>query len=302
MERKQDSAASCYEQLKLQELQAWLETHKPEVAEKYRVRRSERKHHETLQRNFSSCRDPDEHLNRLLVFSSPVRDSAHKGALLSSSRLAVEQILHTQTNNSRYKAGLGLGTLLIEHKRQVILKALSDRAAVGDSQAEAQQKLDAYLADCETRRLESPGSISGIASPPPSTPLPGLAAFSSASPSRPEPSLLHLEQRGFRPQWEHYGAMRTRWEFIQPQVKSLRRAQEQLVPFSTARQLRLPEDPGRCDPVVLQGSVVDVRRFNAATARSSSRTEQINSSTEQLAAEKRRADSRIYTPQHAVRF
>eukprot|EP01038_Epipyxis_sp_PR26KG_P006088 gene6088-8390_t len=234
---------------------------------------------------------------------------AHNNNHLKSS-IALETLFLEDNKNTQYykrfKAGMNPITLLTEKKRKIILNALSDinytsnddsrnnsknnkggkKGIISESKEISMEKVNDQLMnkyswhDLVSNEHHNNHTISKNKL----APLPNRS--------------IHTQNidRKFRPSWDHYDTMRSRWLYVQPQIKHLVGDVDIIAPKTSQKYLQVNDNN-------LSANYVDASNFEKTRSKRITREDKIALQTVELKRLKDEYErSKIYKPQFAVRY
>lgn len=212
-----------------QELYLWLKTHNPKLAEKFITRKLDKATYDQLIVQLNRQKKAEE-VHTLIDFSLPEQDVTDNELRkefveLNQSSRAVHNVLKIKQNKDRYNAGLSLSTLMTEHKRKVLLNALTDQMQLeNESRDLSRKKMETYLLTHEdTPSIHSDDT--SVAPPPQMDTTINTGKGDSNSRPTAKPAMLSVDGEvavhRFEPKWSDYQVMQSRWLTIQPQTKKL---------------------------------------------------------------------------------
>jgi hypothetical protein len=199
-------------------------------------------------------------LQNMMTFTLPLNNESSNGL---KSKDLVESLFSKKSVKNRYDAGINPITLLTERKRKVILNAMTDIHDIKETKELSKLKLDNYLANKE-RNLEddllfSPQNKCNSQKLNPINKSP-LSRTSRDLNFHLSPKLQVSNKQVFKPEWNNYDTMQSRWKYLKPQVKSLADEQSLLVPLSKQSYLTIEET------IPFNGNISDVNYFKSKTS------------------------------------
>jgi hypothetical protein len=296
--------SECVKALETLELRNWLSHHNKNISKRYEHHEKNERQRKQLLHGLSSERNPEKALGTILELAFPriVKKNglpANVSLNANACNRAVQTMLHDADAHDRYNLGLHPVTLLAEQRRKVVLNALTDFDYPYEDKRLSRRK----LAVC----LEARGS----------PPIPGSRGFTPKLTPLPAAQLnghhhhhggrthhntgtAHHEEfspiRKFEPKWEHYDVMRTRWHYLQPQVRNLKHEGEAYNPEKFESNDKSDTES------VLHGSVVDMHHHNRVHERILHRTSSVSEKSQKLVADRDEKASRYYRPTPCVRY
>mmetsp|Transcript_25813 Transcript_25813/g.43330 ORF Transcript_25813/g.43330 Transcript_25813/m.43330 type:complete len:312 (-) Transcript_25813:230-1165(-) len=259
------SKSQCEHVLANNDMRKWLKHHNQNVLRRYEHHLRNERQRKILLHSLHSEENPQEALEGILnltIMKKPNRLGKVTPINASECSHAVSTMMQDSSLNERYHSGVNPSTLLAEQRRKILLNALTDVGYVTEKPEDSKAKVTELLqtrAAAETAKQErnvarnaERGRHSNV-NQKKLRPLTGSRPIkqeisSSAGTSSPEK---------FRPKWDHYDTMRTRWSYIQPQVKHLVDEQDMLAPRRNQKYMKVDPD------TVLVGNVNDIRHYES---------------------------------------
>lgn len=204
----------------------WLRHYKPHLAEKYKNRKLDKATYDQLVASLKRQKKADD-LKTLIDFALPYEakednDSFHEESRYAAekSSVAVHNIMKMKHNRERLDAGLNLSTIMTEHRRKVLLQALTDQKLESEDRIASTKKMESYLLTHEDTPSVRSADSSAVPSNAPSV-KEEAKKHNSSKPavvkSDAEVSVSHFE-----PKWSDYQVMQTRWIKLQGDTKKLK--------------------------------------------------------------------------------
>lgn len=282
--------------LKKQDLKDWLKHHNRIVAAKHN-KMDEYQMYDTLAlEGLKQEQYPEEKLEELI--NVPISQLDANGTMLPLKKTSkpahavIEKILRSDKNRARFDAGLNPATLLSENRRKLILRTLASEVEADDGSSISGKSIDDAI------NMDTPGRGKDLYVPGVSQSLASASIVSVSGTSTTE-SLAKLgvdpRTRQFQPKWEHYNTMRSRWKYVQPQVKHLVSDKEAFAPVTVQNFIQVGKR-------TLTGNVNDINSFLKSEQRKLDRGRRVLNESVVLRAEKAERDARCYVPLHAVRW
>ncbi len=265
--------------LKSNELHSWLKAHKPKVAFEHEKTKRATNYYNFALQGLKNEKEPDLCLKQIMEFATPLQSKDVKAVKFSGE--SVENILQTKWNKDRYNAGVNLSTIMTEHRRKVILNALTGSNDIHETRDDSRRRLNVFLQPIDFKDT-----------------VPVSSSFKSGRVGGLQTNLEPcppIQCVKYGPKWEHYSTMKSRWEYIQPQIKRLDRFEDIIVPLSCHRQLKIDDE-------VLCGSVADVVRHSSEADKKKYRCKNIGLHSSRLIDKEDERKSVVYVPSHSVRY
>ncbi len=234
-------------QLLVQEdLKRWMRHHNRAVANKIGDEKQSKKYFEEVLQSLKLDKNPRKVASVLigkdaLVLDQPKIDLT--GAALGEPRVKYDEIvagriarekLRKQLQQQPHNSALSAGLLLTAARRKDILEKLKNGISVEDETIIPLDLVTNNPSEQEKKQNDSKG----------------FKDVDDRRQSMKEESM----KRAFKPKWEHYDTMRTRWTYIQPQTKHLVSSVDILAPVSST--CRFP-----VEDTSITGNLVEINNF-----------------------------------------
>jgi hypothetical protein len=202
----------------------------------------------------------------------------------------IEKLLQSNANRERIEAGMNPATLLAENRRKLILKTLA-------SEVDNEDSSQLSVRDNATVDILTPGREDSIDDD--ATSLGSFRTFKTLKTASTAATLAKLgvdpASRQFKPNWGHYNTMRSRWKYVQPQVKHLVDEEEMFAPVTVQNFVTIGKR-------TLVGNINDVNSFLHQEQSLMDRSKSVLSGSMVLVQQKKEQDARHYVPMHSVRW
>ena len=268
-ESSMSSKSECVKALGSLELRNWLSHHNKNISKRYEQHEHSERRRKQLLHGLHSEANPEKSLGSImeLAFPRTIKKNGKVANMALSSTAcnnAVERMLHDPSLSERFNSGMHPVTLLAEQRRKIVLNALTDSAYEREDKLTSQRKVNDLI---EGRVAQSAGLLvvdDGKGFSAKLTPLPTPATTSHSSrhhhTARSSGSVPHdpsVELRKFNPKWDHYDTMRTRWGYIQPQVKKLLQDDQLIAPQKSQRYMKVNKQ------TLIHGNLNDIYHYEA---------------------------------------
>ncbi|KAJ1425265.1 hypothetical protein B484DRAFT_451163 [Ochromonadaceae sp. CCMP2298] len=262
------------------DLRSWLKHHNRNVSKQFEHNYKSEKERKHLLHGLHYENNPEKALETVLslaVVKKKNRNGKDVGITSNDCHHAITRMLHDTSMHDRYSAGINAATLLAEQRRKIVMNALTDVGYSGEEKKESESKLADYLETREREREMEENSCGGKA-------LPAVKKS------------LNAENLRFRPKWEHYDTMRSRWGYIQPQVKHLAEEQDVLAPRSCQRYMRVDKE------TVLVGNLNDIRHYESMAEKKSILSTKVGTHSRRMQAARDKKAAEYYIPSPCVYY
>jgi hypothetical protein len=298
------SKSECIEALQTLDLRVWLSHHNKNISKQYEHHERSEKQRKVLIQGLSSEENPEKALGTILELAFPrviKKNGKVANAALSSSACnrAVQSMLHVPTFNERHKSGLHPVTLLTEQRRKIVLNALTDIGYPNEEKKVSEKKLADYI-----EAKNAPPAPEGPSFTPKLTPLPTPQSHHRHHHHHHHRHQPHhdihsgelLDHRRFTPKWDHYDTMRTRWGYLQPQVRKLTHEDEAHAPKKSHKYIKVD------NKTLIHGNVNDIHHYHAVHEKRSEKFQSVLAKSQKLEADRIEKASQYYIPSPCVRY
>lgn len=233
-----ETKASIKRQQYKEEVRHWLDHHSQKVAKTISRHQNNRQYYHDLVRSLNQEQDPK--LAALVLIEGGIAPNSklpENDGEESIVGAVVKYQLHKEIEKDALKSVIGPAVVLTECRRKHILDSLKSG---GFSERDS-----AYLTSSDYSVSQSPDNASR-----------------SSDHSLFEVSIAKSKQAPYKPRWEDYSTMKTRWKYILPQAKLLNEEKAFIMPRRSASTT--VDHKG----VRLQGTFGDVAHFEKQQAKS----------------------------------
>lgn len=312
-ESSMSSKSDCVKALGSLELRNWLSHHNKSISKRYEQHEHSEKRRKQLLHGLGAEVNPEKTLGTILELAFPrviKKNGKVANTAMSSSACnrAVEKMLYDASLHERYNSGMHPVTLLAEQRRKIVLNALTDIGYENEDKKVSQLKVSEFI---EGRQNQSAvlddGGVSYSAK---LTPLP-MSATNSARHhtyhhNHPVENHSHITQaspqhrivevRKFAPKWDHYDTMRTRWGYIQPQVRKLKEDDQLIAPHKNQKFIKVNKE------TIIHGNVNDIQHFESQHEKRIAKQTSTLSKTLKMETDRQEKASVYYIPNPCVRY
>lgn len=303
------SKTECVKALDSLDLRNWLSHHNKNISKRYERHEHSEKRRRQLLHGLHSEANPEKTLESIMELSFPrVIKKNGKVANMSLSSTAcnkaVEKMLHDTSMHERYNAGLHPVTLLAEQRRKIVLNALTDFGYDNEEKRVSQTKLTELLEGKNLGMVVDDGKGYSAKLTPLTTQQ--LSSHGSRHHRHPHQSHVHhptvdssqgpVEPQKFTPKWDHYDTMRTRWGYIQPQVRSLIQDDQLIAPRKSQKYIKIDKQ------TLIHGNVNDIHHFESQFEKKAAKQSSTLNKTQKMEAERIEKANTYYIPSPCVRY
>ena len=303
------SKSECIKALGALDLRVWLSHHNKNISKRYEHHEQNERRRKELLHGLAGEQNPQKELNNLLDLSLPKlvkRNGEFLNVALSGGACnkAVNNMLQDPTMKERYNSGVNAVTLLAEQRRKIVLNALTGSGHMTEDRKTSQEKLQGFI----EARNSSGENIKPISSK--ITTLPEIQhekqhnhhpqhSSSNRSHNSHHTSSSQSDvsyQHKFQPQWDHYDTMRTRWGYLQPQIRKLINEDIAHAPCKSQKYMKVH------NKTLIHGSVNDIDYYHTVHEKKSEKTSDVFSKSQKINEERIRKASEYYIPSPCVRY
>lgn len=257
------------------ELMTWLERHGCQIKDKVAFDQACKLHYYDIMRTLRKDSNPDAVLAYLLDSTEGIqRDVTSPRRLGRQAAMLIQQQL---SKGKPCEQTLNPALLLAQRKRRDLITRLENGINLEEDEKSVFETIHTHS--------------DAVAFPPTHSP----PAKHPASHSRHDALSIDEKPASFHPQWEHYNTMRTRWRYLQPQVRGLVDDPQLVAPTTSTSHVRVGQ-------TLLSGKYIDYQNFQSTVQARQSKT--LNVAARSLMMSRKQEQERwdkLYVPKPFVR-